>query len=510
MTLENPSYHLIKELIERGKYIEASELCASLPVSDKTLLYQFWNYLNYPNVIISNDLRNKIDFVITSNQDQTDLYLLALFSRCKYLSDDYIHSDKVRDRITKILEEVDSIVESNNEFKFKEFSFIEIKLYYMYFKGEMLKGLGASPKIILEQLTKGYELAVKYNFLFIKRKLCLWIAITYHGIGNLKLSLEWRKKGLEVSKLLQNDFFIVADLTGIAVVYGWQGNFEKSRKALGQLMTISESHQEPYFQIFYANGFNTLAQLQIMANELEKAKSALEKAISIFKDLKNRKLISENDFKGFTAEVWRFLNELALKSDNFTYSEKCISELDLMKTTERNNNLFKLSKAQYLLKKGRLKDKAEALSLLESIIISSDKYFNITFQGMILLVQLLIEDYQTTKDESIILEINTYITQLESVNESSYLKISLTIIKSKLLLLEGKFDQAEKILNENLETARNLGLLIQEQEITREIEKITREKEEWIRILKEEYVFQEKLKKADLIRYIDEAKKYIR
>ena len=181
-----------------------------------------------------------------------------------------------------------------------------------------------------------------------------------------------------------------------------------------------------------------------------------------------------------------------------------------MKANDVNKNRFKLSKAQYLLKKGRLKNRAEALSLLESIIMDSYKYFNTSFRAMILLVQLLIEDYQSTKDESIISEIKDYISNLESVTESKYFEISLTVIKSKLMLLEGKFNLAENLLYQNKEIARSLGLFIQEQEIIREIEKITQEKEEWMRILQSEYLFEKKFKMADFMSYLEEAKQIIR
>ena len=200
MTLENPSYHLIKELIEKGDYIRASDLCDSLPESNTSLMYQFWNYLNFPMPIISNELQNKLDLVIQAHQDQTDLYLLALISKCKYFSLKYLVTDFDKEKIIGILEEIEKIIESNNEFEFKEFSLIEIKLFYIFFKGMVFRRLEKSKKIILEQFTNGYELAEKYNFQIIKRRFCQWISISNHNIGNLKLSLEWRKKGLAISK----------------------------------------------------------------------------------------------------------------------------------------------------------------------------------------------------------------------------------------------------------------------------------------------------------------------
>ena len=140
------------------------------------------------------------------------------------------------------------------------------------------------------------------------------------------------------------------------------------------------------------------------------------------------------------------------------------------------------------------------------IINSQSVWFETTYPALILLTQLLVENYENTHDQANILEINAYMKQFLTKTESIQLNVLLAILNSKLILLEGNIDQAEEISETNLKLASENGYLIQKQSINNELKKLRLEKSQWGEIsLKNPKLF-ENLHFSEFKSYLNEAK----
>lgn len=324
--------------------------------------------------------------------------------------------------------------------------------------------------------------------------------------GDLTISLEKRKESLEISKILNNEFFIVDDLHGLGVIYNKQGEIDLALEILQNALKLCKSHEELPFQTIRTNILVELGKVRWYEGISKETEEYFNKAILINKNLFNANLIAEERFKISQSEAFMFLNELALYHNDFESSEKYLSELENLKVEESTIIQYQLSKVRYLMKKGNPENKDEALSLLESIVNSQVVYFDITFPAMVLFTEILIKDFESSNNKKILDKIDNTVKLLKNVSGSKEMVIGLTVLESKLLLVKGQLELAESLLESNLAVAKNIGLGFQIIEITQELAKLKAEKKEWTKNIRKGNIFSVNLKLADFNSYFNQAK----
>ena len=177
-----------------------------------------------------------------------------------------------------------------------------------------------------------------------------------------------------------------------------------------------------------------------------------------------------------------------------------------MTAIDPNKKYIKILKKKKSNIKGRILDKSTAFLLLKEIINSKAIWYEITIPSLIMLTQLLIEDFDNTHDSAIISEIKSYIDIFNSPTESVQFSINLAILNSKIKLVDGKINEAEDVLVKNLNLSDLNGYYYNKQAIQDELEKLREEKTRWTELLQNNQDDLKKLQLADFKNYLEEAK----
>ncbi len=503
----------VRFLYEQGEYSKAFDFITLLPNSSETNIIKLWSFLFSPYSRIFDEIisQSQINNMLIVNSGNTFLRLCTALAKAKILLEEIntiFRDDKYQDLQKLLSSSVELynnlISDSNTKIKRSYIDemylmFLEIKAFSITFEKKFDEALNL--------LFEGLKIAEKYQFSIIIHQYYYRISYVYQMIGNLKKCVEWGLLRLELADQLNNKYWRIADYNSIGVYYGWQGKKE-SITYLEKGIKLVENYE----------GYGRLLQWIILNSNLGGIKIENGKLEEGKKILENTKILLEEGFISGTINQKLFNTILAeILKDLFNYSysigndDQCLKYLSEFSShsndlTDIGKNKYYLSRALFLMKKGRINDKSKAFSLLTEIINSQSVWFETTYPALMLLTQLLLEDYENTHDSGIILEINTYMKQLLSKTDSIQFNVLLAILNSKLMLLEGNIDKAEELLVKNLKLADENGYLIQKQAISNELNKLRLDKSKWNDILLKNPKVFEILHFSEFKSYLNEAK----
>lgn len=171
-----------------------------------------------------------------------------------------------------------------------------------------------------------------------------------------------------------------------------------------------------------------------------------------------------------------------------------------------------MAKGIVLYKSDRLLKKMQAQELFNKVVEEPVIWFDLTFTAMQWLGRSLLSELQITSSDEIFHELSNLINRMEGLAKQQkifWILPEVYILKAKLELLNFNFKRFE----ENLERAESIS---NEKGMTGYLLKIKEEKkifegqfEDWNNLLSENASYYDRIKQANLLEYIREAKKII-
>jgi tetratricopeptide (TPR) repeat protein len=356
------------------------------------------------------------------------------------------------------------------------------------------------------------SLEVNQTTLFIKAKCLYYLAFLEHEKGNVTERFELLKESLEI-------FQSIDAQQGPAWIFAWQGQLflqkgdfitaqNKFSQALALFRSISDTQGSSLVNsliglMFYQQG------------KLEQAEEILEEAFDSSVKIGNPVILSYC----FLPLVF-----LYIESKTRSKAQECIYKYqELCKTT--SNEVVKLhgslAEAIFLKSSSRFIDKGLAqqkfLKLLEDaysenypqnavIFPTSDKDFS--FLVVYHLIELYIEEFKLTEDKKIMLEAQQLIdNHIHRVHDQkiSPKYVELSLLKAKLLIVDGEIEKALVILERVKQDAITNSFHRLEEKVGIEITLIEREFQKWDAAIS----VRDRIEKVKIEEYLNEAQQMV-
>ncbi|MFW9777981.1 MAG: hypothetical protein ACFFE8_03940 [Candidatus Heimdallarchaeota archaeon] len=184
---------------------------------------------------------------------------------------------------------------------------------------------------------------------------------------------------------------------------------------------------------------------------------------------------------------------------------------------------FSLTEALFLKTSSRIIDRAKAQEKYLDLLLLINEYFpksgrqlplfiqNFSFQVIFHLVELYLDEFKITRDEMIIKRARQLIEKQydELKTDGSYFRnVELSILRAKLLAIDGEIDEALLTLQEAKNDAKNRGFSLQEKRIDSEIGKIKGEFEKWDTVIQSSSL-KDRIDKLRVEEYLKETRELI-
>ncbi|MCE7735508.1 MAG: tetratricopeptide repeat protein, partial [Candidatus Heimdallarchaeota archaeon] len=363
------------------------------------------------------------------------------------------------------------------------------------------------------QVQKALEVMLETIVEFQKSGSITGIAINTTRIGSMYANLERFEEAEEYHK---NSLDISNKLDYI------NGAVPMARHNLGLLyrtnrkLDLAENMFELALQDYKKCGYMSDAQALHDLGEVFRLKGQYEKAIRYYlKSLEHTSNRDKNAMSDFFDSISCYYAILIGTQSNY--------DVDLTPFISRLENLtFDIiwtrspkivGKALYLMKQPRVRDHYKAQEMLEEYVDANLPFLLIVgFTGEILLISLLIQEYQTSGNieilEKSIKYIDDLLTKTIAHNQLS-LTIETKIIQSKLQQALGDFEGANSILEEALIIAKENELNIDVKKIQLEITNLSDEFQKHQQLIDKNIDLKKKMKEVKIMEYITKAKEHM-
>ena len=369
---------------------------------------------------------------------------------------------------------------------------------------------------------KKYEEGLQYYFKGLRRaqelhlNLLIYrfyyeISMFYQMKGELNKCIEYTFKRFYLANKINNHYWKIDAPLNLGIIYSLQGNKKESLNYLNQGIANLENFDDIVTSKYNILLLVCLGETQIDFGLFSEGLKNLEQCKNMLECYLKANKIDMEFFSHYYPDILMGMFNYWFYVGDDEHCRVILSEFSNIPTrlNDLNENIYKFCKARYLMKKGRVLDKSTAFVMLKEIINSKFVWYEITFPSLILLTQILIEDYDNTHDSGIILEINSYIENLNRATDSIQIRLNIAILNSKLKALEGKITEAENILVENLKISNESGLCNEKKLIGNELAKLREEKTRWYELVLKNPFDLEKLQLQYFKSYLEEAKTFI-
>lgn len=290
---------------------------------------------------------------------------------------------------------------------------------------------------------------------------------------------------------------------GMMIIYNWKGKLDKALKFALEIYELEKNSQLKARQ---ASFLNSISSIYTKLGDLDKAMEFLEKTLQVFEELDWKQSLASalsnigniykmrdnydealNHFER-AYELWSEVNHpmgahfglpylvTLLSTKDRERAKVYLDKFELIEEENRGKSnvtfAFNMTKAIYLKSSSRLRAKMQSQELFEKLFEENKALgFNNTY---ILphLIELLLLEYGTSKDEEVLDELRQHLDsyQLDAEKYNIYpAMIKAYQIKSQLLMVEGKFEESESVLDQAVGYAmeKNLHTLLNELKETR-------------------------------------------
>ena len=291
-------------------------------------------------------------------------------------------------------------------------------------RSEFLLGINYTKKAL--SLAKN----IRYNH--------LWIGLSnlYIGVGNLSLtefeiSLNYHFKSLAIFRKIKNTWAIAIAINNIGEIYARIGNINSALKYFQESLLLFE-------------------------------KQGLDVQIPLVN-----------------------LVELSLENDDMKSAQEYFSRLEDLNDENKECLIpfvYSYSKALLLKKSTRIRDLAEAESLLKTIANAETIWFEVTINAIIHLCDLFISEFRINNNDQVLTEINHYLLRLLTIAKKghSYPTFCETfILQAKLALINFDIKNARRFLTQAQKIAASYGIKRLEKKISYEHDELLKKLHQW-------------------------------
>jgi len=315
----------------------------------------------------------------------------------------------------------------------------------------------------------------------------------YIDMGDPDKGLTHLERALELSQMAENGWEIANTLSSTAGFYLQQGKLNKALEytqkwfdqevkmnhktrignalqffgeiyeGKGELDAALEKYQQAN-RIYEEEGDGMLVNRTFNLISIGRAyrkKGDVEQALELFQLCYKLRIQMNNEY----FLVYPLFNLVSLLSTMDRDRAKVhMSELELIEQNIKNeemNSMIKYANALYLKSSSKLRDKIQALSILEKLVTQEEDTGKMTLEYIPHLIELLLIEYQSSKEPDTLEEIESYLHKLikQAKQENQYaILIESYIIQSQLLALNGEFKESEELLNQAIQIGDDKGL----------------------------------------------------
>lgn len=248
-------------------------------------------------------------------------------------------------------------------------------------------------------------------------------------------------------------------MNNIANLYTKQGDLDKALEYFERCLEIFEADDHKYAQaVVLGNKGNILK----MRDEFDEALNHFERSYKLFQEVGNPMQVH-----------WGLNPLIALLSVKDREQAKVYRDkLEIIEEKYRDkiNNItldLKNARAIYLKNSPRLRDKMRAQELYEEIFQENKELGLSNIEIIPHLIELLLLEYGTSKEEHLLVELGEHLNSFQTEAEKNHMYpaiIKFYLIKSQLLIVEGKFKESEALLDQAVGFAmeKNLTTLLKE------------------------------------------------
>ncbi len=355
------------------------------------------------------------------------------------------------------------------------------------------------------------SLVVNHANLLIQAKCSYYMAFLQLEKGDTSKFFELLDESLEIYNSIDAK-------QGIAWVKAWQGQFFLQR---GDFI-LSKTKLSQAFELFKLiddfQGINLVTSLKglmfYQQGKLDRAEVMLEKAFESSVEIGNPMILSYCVIP---------LMLLYVETGNKFKAKKCV--IDLKNACKKvNSERVKvhslITQAIFLKSSSRFKDKAQAQNILLELLnedgeiqshgsyvwLTSDKSFS--YLVITHLVELYLEEFKLSEDNKILLEVRQLIdNQIQKLDDQKFSPelVELSLLKAKLLIVEGEIEESIIILEKAKQIAKNNNFHRMEEKIGLEISWIDGEFKKWNAVIS----VKDRIKRVQIEEYLKKVQKMI-
>ncbi len=290
------------------------------------------------------------------------------------------------------------------------------------------------------------------------------IAINLHNIGRcfifkgeLNLALEYMFKSSEFFRDLNQKDSLAITFLNIGEIYYSRGQLLEACEFYQEIINMTDEINKRTLGV----ALTYLGLISYEQNDNESAMSFLEKGLHILK---------ERNISNYIPKALFHIIQVAIDMEKMDISNKYLMELENFNENTSGTYIKQLSmlaKGLILSQSLRVRDRGRAEEIFREIIQCKNCHYEHPILALYNLCKLLIKEYLEIKDNNVIKELESLNSELSEIaeNKKNYkLLLESHLIKSQLLIINGKISEAKKLLNTAEKIAR-------EQEIHR-LEKI--------------------------------------
>lgn len=318
---------------------------------------------------------------------------------------------------------------------------------------------------------------------------------TYMGKGELDKSIEYYKQSIVIAEETGDDNGRATTLTNMGSALIVKGEIDEAKEALEESLDILTGLGMTLFTTKALLGF-----IYFSEGDFEKAVEYIEPMYKFHKELGDQE---------YTARDLVYLFDIFIMRDR-EKAKEYLDELEEIEKDERSSRInldFKFASALYLKSSKRNRDKARSELLFEEIITSDSGY---KIRSITHLIELLLFEYKTYAEKEVLDEIYTHLETLDEYSKRNYtypLLIKIQIIKSQLEMVEGNFDDAEKILQNARQLAEEKNLKMLLQDVVDAQDSMVQELQEMKILLQKNATVAQRLEKLSIMSYIEKAQR---
>jgi tetratricopeptide (TPR) repeat protein len=407
--------------------------------------------------LLSNNIENCIEKVDSFLLMANILMKLKKFDR----SSEFLHEANILIRnLPK-----DSIIGKKGN---KAFS-LRIKAGINYGLGEISENVVLFDEMIniYKDLNDSIKLADAYSL----------ISSHYYYLGELNKSLDYIKEADEIFSKIEIPPMLKKMEIGNYIMYGavydQKGEMGKALEFTEKALQLAKKYNSKY-QI--STTINNLACFYQNFANWDKSIEYFKIALDIAEKAGDNSEIAEI----LEGMIISYLNKEDIISARFSFEK--MTQIHKKEDNKRIDQLYRYCNALILKKSTRTRDLGIAQKLLNEITQEEINYSEVTIGAMIYLSEMLLFEFEESKDPEILKELVPLIEKLHKTAETqhSYLVIAETfLLKSKLALISLNLDEARKFLNQGQIISEKYGLNHLAMKISNENDDLIKNLEIW-------------------------------